>query len=116
MEKAECMTGMKDKKRIKDLKCKAFGMSSKKYGDQQANRQIVKKGGSESTDSYITRITATFCGKYPPAGLGGAGRGGFLDSYLKAKGECVKAAKEFKGHEKQCKDISKEYDAKKAEC
>lgn len=115
-EKSECFKDIKDKKRIKDLKCRAFGMNAKKYGDQQANRQIVKKGGSESTDSYITRITSTFCGKYPPAGLGGAGTGGFLDNYLKAKEECVREAKKFNGHDNECARIAKEYNAKKSEC
>lgn len=119
-EKTDCFNDVKDKKRIKDLKCKAFSMIAKQHGDQQANRQIVKKGGSESTDSYITRLTSTICGqsikKFPLGGLGGGGKGGFLDLYLKAKGECVDAAKAFNAHSKKCKTSDTDYESKRAEC
>merc|ERR1719352_1474511 len=62
-EKIECHSEERDKKRIMDLKCKEYAMVSKRYGDQQANGQIVKKAGNEGTESYVRRLSSTICGK-----------------------------------------------------
>lgn len=115
-EKIECHGEQRDKKRIMDLKCKEFAMVSKRYGDQQANGQIVKKGGSEENESYVRRLTGTICGKYPPGGKGGGGKGGFLDLYIIAKEGCEHATKRYNAQVKKCKIVSKEYEDKKAEC
>merc|ERR1719313_3058686 len=116
-EKIECHSEERDKKRIMDLKCKEFAMVSKRHGDQQANGQIVKKGGSEENESYIRRITSTVCGqKFPAVGKGGAGKHGFLDNYLHAKEECEKATKEYNSQVKKYNIIAKEYADKQAEC
>lgn len=115
-EKTECNNELKDKRGLMKLKCKEFAFVLKKYGDQNANRQIVKKGGSEGTESYLRRITATVCGKYPPAGRGGGGHNGFLDIYLLAKEACTKATRRYELQEKKCQRITKEYKAKKQAC
>jgi len=115
-EKTENYNEMRDKERIKQLKCKEFAMVSKKYGDQQANGQIVKKGGSEQTESYVRRLTSTICGKYPPGGKGGGGKGGFLDIFMIAKEACEKATKEYNAQVKKYNIAAKEYEDKKAQC
>lgn len=114
--KQECNSELRDKQGLMKLKCKEFAFVYKKYGDQNANRQIVKKGGSEHTESYLKRITSTVCGKYPPGGLGGGGKNGFLDVYMVAKEACHRATHNFNVQEKKCKRITKEYFAKKATC
>merc|ERR1719261_1112860 len=107
-EKTECLGELRDKKNLMKLKCKEFAFVFKKYGDQNANRQIVKKGGSEHTESYLKRITSTVCGKYPPGGKGGGGKDGFLDLYMIAKVACEKATKTYKLQYKKCTRIVKE--------
>merc|ERR1719487_474876 len=56
-ERTQCHEEENDKKKIMELKCKEFAMVRKQTGDQTANKQIMKKGGSESTESYVNRIT-----------------------------------------------------------
>merc|ERR1711970_1565989 len=41
-EKVECNGELRDKRGLMKLKCKEFAFVYKKYGDQNANRQIVK--------------------------------------------------------------------------
>merc|ERR1719453_1070280 len=60
--KEACWEEEADKKTVKNLKCKAFDMVSKQSGDQQAQTQVVKKGGSEEVSTYVDRLTSTFCG------------------------------------------------------
>jgi len=115
-EKIDCRNEEKDKKRIMKLKCKEFAMVAKRYGDEQANGQIVKRGGSEGTESYVRRMTNTICGKYPPGGKGGGGKDGFLDLYMIAKEGCEKATKRYNAQVKKCDIIEKEYLGKKSEC
>jgi len=117
-EKTEAHNEMQDKKRIKDLKCKEFAMVGRKYGDQQANGQIVKRGGSEHTQTYIERLTSTVCGmpfKHGP-GLGGAGVHGFSDNYLKAKYACEAATRDWNHATKKYTVAAKEFADKKSEC
>lgn len=118
MAKIDCLNELKDKKDVMELKCKEFSMTGKRYGDQKANSEIVKKGGSEQTESYVRRMTATICGRYVPTqmGLGGGGLDGFLDLYMKAKIRCEKATSEYRKHKKKCKNLSHEYAQKKSTC
>jgi hypothetical protein len=123
-ETIECFKEQKDKRRIMDLKCKEFKLVGQRYGDQQANGQIVKSAGSEGEETYVRRITSTFCGKPVTkgklgaklVGFGGAGKDGFLDLFLKAKQGCDDAKKEYKGQATQCKALDKEYSEQKESC
>jgi hypothetical protein len=116
-EKSECNQELRDKTGLMKLKCKEFAFVYKKYEDQNANRQIVKKGGQEHTESYLKRITSTVCGKYEGSpGLGGGGKAGFLDVYMIAKEACHKATNAFEKQTKKCKRITKEYRSKKSSC
>jgi len=115
-EMTECRSELKDKHGLMKLKCKEFAFVYKKYGDQNANRQIVKKAGSEHTESYLRRITGTVCGKYPPVGKGGGGKNGFLDVYLSAKEACQRATKSYKAQVQKCKIITKEWSEKRKSC
>ena len=108
-EKTECLGELRDKRGLMKLKCKEFAFVYKKYGDQNSNRQIVKKGGSEHTESYLKRITSTVCGRYPPGGMGGGGKDGFLDVYMRAKEACNHATQAYKFQYKKCSRIIKEY-------
>jgi len=119
MAKIDCLNEEKDKKDVMELKCKAFLMTKKRYGDQKANSEIVKKGGSEQDESYVRRLTATVCGKPYVSGKpghGGAGVDGFLDMYLIAKTKCERATSEYRAHVKKCKHLSSEYRHKKTQC
>merc|ERR1719408_813472 len=62
-EKTTCWEEEADKKKIKELKCQAFNMVKKQTAEQTANKQIMKKGGSESDESYVDRISSTICGE-----------------------------------------------------
>lgn len=115
-EKTECLGELRDKRGLMKLKCKEFAFVYKKYGDQNSNRQIVKKGGSEHTESYLKRITSTVCGRYPPGGMGGGGKDGFLDVYMRAKEACNHATQAYKFQYKKCSRIIKEYKAKRKSC
>jgi len=104
-----CHEELQDKKKIKDLKCSEFAEVAAKVGNEQANAQIVKKGASESVDSYVRRITATVCG-------GAKGKGGMLYIFLMHKARCNKASKEYKKMKKSCIHKRKAYVGKKTEC
>ena len=45
--KEECYDELADRKTVMELKCKEYAMIDAKLGNQNANRQIVKKGGGE---------------------------------------------------------------------
>jgi len=122
-EKVECNSELRDKKGLMKMKCKEFAFIEKKYANQHANRQIVKKAAVEGAESYLKRITGTVCGKYPipgekhsPGGIGGGGRDGFLDFYMRAKQACHKAAREYNSQFKKCTRVTKEYRHKKSTC
>jgi len=104
-----CAEELRDKQAIKNLKCEEFAAVSNKVGDENANRAIVMKGGSESVDSYVRRITATVCG-------GKGGKGGMLDKYLHHKGLCNKATNEWKAMKLVCKRKAAMFSDKKTEC
>jgi len=130
-EKSACWEEEADKKKIRDLKCKTFAMVSKQVGDQQASKQIMKKGGSESTESYVNRITSTVCGgcvgkncKLKAGGNGNKKCGydpytcgcGHKCKYDKAKDDCDQATQEWQAHNKKCMTLDKQYSDKKAAC
>jgi len=87
-ENVDCHKEWKDAKTVKELKCKAYLEISKKYGESQANQQIVTKAGSEDVESYLTRITGTICGK-PGAGKPPTPPCGMLCIFIKHKKEGV---------------------------
>jgi hypothetical protein len=74
VEKTECYKELSDRKTVMDLKCKEYSMVDNKVGDQNANSQIVKRAGGESTETYVKRLSDTICppgGGGPPPGRGG---------------------------------------------
>lgn len=133
-EKNACWEEEADKKKIMDLKCKTFSMVSRQLGDQQAGRQIMKKGGSEATESYVNRVASTICGScvgkgcslhksitskdkpqkcgYDPYTCGC----GFTCKFNKAKDACEQATADWKQHNKKCRVADKEYSDKRSEC
>merc|ERR1719487_72423 len=116
-ENVDCHKEWKDKKKVKELKCKFYSDTSKRVGDQNANKNIVSKGGSESVESYVKRISDTICGKRRPSkGNGGHGDGGLLDDLLDAKDACEKATKEFNDQTKKCTDLDKQWHDKRKQC
>jgi len=118
-EKTMCWEDEADKRRVRDLKCKAFAMTERKYSNQNANKVIVTKGGSEAAESYLRRISSTICGKariVGPGGKGGHGKTGFLDEFLKAKIACEIATKNHATQKKKCQNIDKAYATTKAKC
>jgi len=126
-EKSACWNALEDKKRIKKLKCSEFALVAKRMGDENANRQIMKKAGSESVESYITRITTTVCGTGAVNKPGrkklqkktGRKRGSQTSMYaefMKAKYICVKATKVVRDMTHACQKKSKKYRDKKRQC
>jgi hypothetical protein len=138
-ERTQCHEEEMDKKKIMELKCKEFAMVKKSTGDQTANKVVMKKGGSESADSYVNRITATVCGVChgkgcsaksenddedaekpgPPKKCGYAPYScgcGFKCQFDKAKDACNKATTEFKMQYKKCRLADHEYFKKQSEC
>jgi len=115
-EKRDIHNEMKDKLKLKELKCKEFANAGRMFATQKANAEVVKKGGSEEDESYIRRVTATFCGQPNTHGRGGAGQKGFLDEYLLAKHECEVATKHYNDQVKLYKKVSYEYANDKSKC
>lgn len=124
-EKRTCLAQQKSLYEIKQLKCKHFASVSKEFGTTKNNAMIVRKGGSESVTSYITRLSTTFCGnhvhgrkggKKATGGWGGGLEDGMLDKYLRAKDGCEKATKEYNEKKKECKKRIKHYIERKAGC
>jgi hypothetical protein len=50
-DRTNCWEDEADKRRVMELKCKAYAIVSAKYSNQNANRVIVTKAGSESAES-----------------------------------------------------------------
>jgi len=114
-ENVDCHKEWKDAKTVKELKCKAYLEISKKYGESQANKQIVTKAGSEDVESYLTRITGTICGKpgpnkppTPPCGM--------LCIFIQHKKACEEATKKYNDTVKRCKDLDNKWHQKKRVC
>jgi len=137
--RTQCRTDEHDKKKIMQLKCKEFAMVKKQTGDQTANKVVMKKGGSESADSYVNRIAETICGVCVGKGCKAAAGDddddknkpgpkkkcgyapyscgcGFKCQFDKAKDSCEKATLEHKVQFKKCRISDRQYFHKKAEC
>jgi hypothetical protein len=114
--KKNCFKDLAEKKKIKELRCNFYAMTSRRVGDGNRNRQIVKRGGSEATEVYVRRITATTCGQAGGKGAGGYGKRGMLDDLLVAKAKCEKALKEYNAQGKKCARQLKDYTNRKAKC
>jgi len=114
-ENVDCHKEWKDAKTVKELKCKAYLDVSKKYGETQANKQIVTKAGSEDVESYLTRITGTICGK-PGVGKPPAPPCGMLCDFQKHKKACEEATKKYNDTVKRCKDLDKKWQSKRSSC
>jgi len=91
-------------------------MVSGKYSNQNSNKVIVTKGADEAAQSYITRISSTFCGATGGGGKGGFGKKGFLDEFIKAKEACERATKEHAEQLKKCQGLDKDHAAKQQQC
>jgi len=137
-EKTSCWEEEADKKKIMDLKCAAFAMVRRQTGDQTANKAIMQKGGSESAQSYVTRVTSTVCGNcagkgcnvlgHPIAAKPGAEKPkkcgyepytcgcGFKCKFDKARDACEEATNAYKKQLNKCKVSDKQYRGKRAEC
>jgi len=118
--KEECYEELADRKKIMDLRCREYSMVDSKLGNQNNNRQIMKKAGSETTESYIDRVSATICGqvwpKTTPSAKCGSPKCGFRCTFQCAKTECEKATRIHKEWTTKCRKIQKQYDNKKVEC
>jgi len=110
---------------VKQLKCKYYATISRTFGSTFNNKRIVTKAGSESVQSYITRIAGTICGKHvhgdkgkksAPGGWGGGLERGMLDQYLKAKDACEIATRTYNDKVRECKRKIHEYNVRKAKC
>jgi len=123
-ENVECHEEWLSRKKEKELKCKAYAEVTKKYGDSNANKQIVTKGGSEGVITYVRRITETICGKpvkCPTCKNGGGGgsggrSGGFLDILIKHKIACEIATKRYNEQTRKCKKLDQKWHDKRKEC
>merc|ERR1719284_727234 len=123
--KKNCLTQQRSLYNIKVLKCKAFSDISKKWGTTKNNKAVVSKGASESVESYVTRLSTTFCGRHihgpkgtkkGPGGWGGGLAGGMLDQYLRAKEACQRATRNYNNKVKECKRKIHAYNVRKAKC
>jgi len=123
--KQSCLVDQESRFKIKVLKCKAFAAVSRQLGTTKNNAGIVNKGGGESVESYVRRLSATFCGKHvhgnrgtvsKPGGWGGGLDDGFLDKYLKSKEDCHKATKAYHDKVKECKKKAHAYNVRKSQC
>merc|ERR1719446_1241043 len=104
-----CHAELDDKKQIKDLKCREFATVAGQVADENANRQIIKKSGSESVDTYIRRIDATICGESDV-------KGSMLERYEKSKKICDTAANDYNDLLNSCTSKEHDYRNKQEEC
>jgi hypothetical protein len=123
--KENCIMNQKSKYQVKVLKCQAFAHISRKYGTTVNNKGIVDKSGSEGMETYVRRLSRTFCGvhNHGPMGMlsgtGGWGGGlkhGMLDIFLKAKEGCQIATKQYLKTVKECKRKTHAYNVRKSQC
>jgi len=127
-ENVECHEEWLSRKKEKELKCKAYAEISKKYGDSNANKQIVTKMGSEGVITYVTRFTTIICGQpatCPTCKNGGGGNtggrgglcvGGFLDMLICHKKKCEVATKRYNEQTRKCKKLDGQWHDKRKEC
>jgi len=103
-------------KEEKDLKCTDYSNMLDKTGDQKSNGETVEKAGSEHTETYVRRISATICGTAHEFGNGGHGTGGLLDQLLNAKDACETATKNFNEQTVLCRKSDNEWHEKVKVC
>jgi len=116
-EKVSCWEDEADKRKVRDMKCKEFRLVDEKYTNQNTNKIVVTKaGGNEASESYLTRISQTFCGKPGGGGKGNFGVGGYLDEFLIAKYACEKATKEHAEQKRKCEVCDVKHAREKAKC
>merc|ERR1719337_426854 len=109
---------------MKELKCKAYSVVTKRYGDSNANKNIVNKAGSEDVETYVRRITTTVCGNRiicPTCKNGGGGGpsgigGGMLDDLLKHKKLCEVATHRYNVQTTKCNLLDKKWHDKRKSC
>jgi len=123
LENVACHAEWLKRKKEKELQCKAYAEVSKKYGDSNANKQIVTKVGGEGVETYVRRITETICGKpvkCPSCKNGGGGDGGrgggFLDILIKHKILCETATKQYNIQTKKCKKLDQDWHDERKRC
>jgi len=114
--KVSCASAQRMKYQVKVLKCKAFAAASKQYGTTKTNRAIASKAASESVESYIKRMSTSFCGNSRAFGKGGGLANGMLDKYLKAKDACQKAQQDYNNKVKECRRKAHMYAVRKGQC
>jgi len=109
----------------KKLKCDFFAATSKKLGTQKNNGEVAKKAASETTEGYITRMSATVCGRHnhgkkgtttARGGWGGGLPNSFLDQYLKAKDQCERAKRAYANQVRLCKAKVQAHLVKRSQC
>jgi len=115
-DRTNCWEDEADKRRVMELKCKAFAIISAKYSNQNQNKVIVTKGGSEAAESYIKRISSTICGQTGGGGRGGFGKKGFLDEFIKYKLDCEDATRKHAAQKRKCQGIDIQYSNQKKAC
>jgi len=123
--KEACLQQQRALYQVKVLKCNYFAQISKRFGTTVNNAAIVTKAGSESVQSYIGRISNTICGKHShgekgvtkaKGGWGGGLEHGFYDQYLRAKGACEVATKEYNDKVAECKRKIHSFNVRKGKC
>jgi len=123
-ENVECHAEWLARKKEKELKCKAYSVVTKRYGDSNANKNIVNKAGSEDVETYVRRITTTVCGNRiicPTCKNGGGGGpsgigGGMLDDLLKHKKLCEVATHRYNVQTTKCNLLDKKWHDKRKSC
>lgn len=114
-EMNNCNAGLDHAKTMSKLTCKTFDNVKKSVASQVVNSILIKKAGSEASESYVKRLTASVCGS-GCGGAGGSGKGGYLDKFTKARDDCDTKEKAYKAKVKQCAGLKRGYNAKKMEC
>ena len=123
-ENVECHAEWLARKKEKELKCKAYSVVIKRYGDSNANKNIVNKAGSEDVETYVRRITTTVCGNRiicPTCKNGGGGGpsgigGGMLDDLLKHKKLCEVATHRYNVQTTKCNLLDAKWHDKRKAC
>merc|ERR1719446_1809124 len=109
----------------KKLKCDIYAAAIRDYGTQKANTAVVRRAMSEATETYITRISNTFCGKHvhgsrgrrkATGGWGGGLSNSYLDKYLRAREGCHKATRDYNRKKNECRRKTRDFNNKKSQC
>jgi len=118
----ECDDDLADKKKAHELNCKALKLVDEKLGTEKTNTGVVARALGEQTESYLDRISNTFCGtKHSDCSNAGGNecgtpQCGYRCQYQCAKNACDKAAEDIKLFTEKCQQIQLQHDAKVTEC